>query len=73
MGDREQDRACDPMGGGCKALSDIAASIKSDIYTHMKEDQAEVDKKIDAVNAKLWAIVVGVLLLLGKSLLGLLS
>lgn len=61
------------MGGGCKALSDIASDIKSSVYKHMKEDKEQVEKKIEAINTKLWVIVVSVLLLLGKSVIGLIS
>lgn len=60
---------CNPMDDGCKALEKAKGDLKSDIYTHMnteleKRDSAmkavveKVDKRLTSQNAKLWAILV---------------
>jgi lysozyme family protein len=38
---------CDPMGDGCKALSDAKGELKSEIYTNMNES---MEKRDDAMS-----------------------
>lgn len=70
---------CDPLKGGCKALSDVRGELKSE-----KASTKWVDEQMEKVHEKLdrmiyWligtcvSVLVGIVLMLGRFILSLLS